>query len=56
MWGYIPIIPGLGRIRQENIEFEVSLGFIMKSCFKKTKDWRCSSVVEYLPSMPKTLD
>jgi hypothetical protein len=27
MWWYIPIIPALGRQRQEELEFETSLGY-----------------------------
>jgi hypothetical protein len=28
VWWYMPIIPALRRIRQENLKFEVSLGYI----------------------------
>jgi hypothetical protein len=31
MWWYMPIIPALGRLRQEDPELEASLGFIMET-------------------------
>jgi hypothetical protein len=33
----MPIIPALGRLRWEDHEFEISLGHITRSCFKKKK-------------------
>jgi hypothetical protein len=50
-----PVIPALGRYRQEDHEFEVSLSYIVKTLSKK-KGWKCSSVVESLPSIFKALD
>jgi hypothetical protein len=37
VWWFTPIIPTLGRLRQENHEFETSLGYIARpvSDFKK---------------------
>jgi hypothetical protein len=36
-WWYIPVIPALGRLRQEYHEFETSLGYRVRSCLKKRK-------------------
>jgi hypothetical protein len=30
------VIPALGRLRREDYKFEVSLGYIVKPCLKKT--------------------
>jgi hypothetical protein len=35
--GHIPIIPELGRLRQEELEFKISLGYIMRLCLKINK-------------------
>jgi hypothetical protein len=32
----LTIIQALGRLRQEDCEFEVSLGYIERNCLKKT--------------------
>jgi hypothetical protein len=34
-WWYIPIIPALRRLRQEDCEFKTSLGYIVKLYLKK---------------------
>jgi hypothetical protein len=36
VWWYTPVIPALGRIRQENHEFEGSLVYTVRPCLKKT--------------------
>jgi hypothetical protein len=33
----MPVIPALGKLRQEDCKFEVSLVYIMRSCLKQTK-------------------
>jgi hypothetical protein len=46
LW-YMPIIPTLGSLRQENQEYEASLGYIVRLCLKnkpttnKTKQNKC---------------
>jgi hypothetical protein len=32
----MPVILALRRLRQENLEFEASLGYITRACLKKT--------------------
>jgi hypothetical protein len=38
-WWYLPVIPAFERLKQENQdhEFKASLGYIARSCLKKTK-------------------
>jgi hypothetical protein len=31
----MPVIPALEKLREENLEFEVSLGYIVRCCLKK---------------------
>jgi hypothetical protein len=35
---HIPVIPVLGKLRQEGCEFKGSLGYIAKPCLKKRKN------------------
>jgi hypothetical protein len=37
VWWYTPVIPALEKLRQEDLKFEVSLGYIVISCLKKKK-------------------
>jgi hypothetical protein len=34
----MPVIPALGRLRQEDPEFDTILGYIAKPCLKNKKD------------------
>jgi hypothetical protein len=38
VWWCTPVIPALGRLRQENYKFKVSLGYTERICLKKPKD------------------
>jgi hypothetical protein len=35
---YVLVIPAFGRLRQEDLKFEVSLGYILRLCLKKSKN------------------
>jgi hypothetical protein len=35
MWWFTPVIPALGRLRQEDIEFQASLDCIARLCLKQ---------------------
>jgi hypothetical protein len=34
-WWHMPLIPALRRLRQEDREFPVNLGYIVETCLKK---------------------
>jgi hypothetical protein len=34
VWWYRSVILALGRLRQEDMEFEISLGYVVRSCLK----------------------
>jgi hypothetical protein len=34
-WWYTPVIPGLGRLRQKDHEFEATLGYVVRLCLKQ---------------------
>jgi hypothetical protein len=37
-WWYSPVISALGRLRQENSKFQVSLGYMERPCLKSNKN------------------
>jgi hypothetical protein len=37
VWWYRPIIPALKRLRQEDLEFQFSLHYLVGRCLKKKK-------------------
>jgi hypothetical protein len=40
VWWYTPIIPALGRLRQEDQKFEGSLGYTERDRVKRYITWR----------------
>jgi hypothetical protein len=36
-WWFTPVIPGLGRLKQEDHKFKVSLDYKVRPCLKKEK-------------------
>jgi hypothetical protein len=36
-WQFMPLIPALGRLRQENGEFKASLSYKVRPCLKKPR-------------------
>jgi hypothetical protein len=61
VWWYTPIIPELGRRRQENHEFKASLDYMVSPCLKKPTDvaqWQstslgCASPWVWYPALKK---
>jgi hypothetical protein len=50
VWGYTPIIPALGRLRQEDCGFRASLGSIVRPCLKMythTEEMQTKTTVRY---------
>jgi hypothetical protein len=37
VWWYTPVIPAVGRLQQEDLEFEGSLGYISKTLSQKNQ-------------------
>jgi hypothetical protein len=37
VWWCMPVIPALGRLRQEHLEFKASLSYLVRSYLKKIK-------------------
>jgi hypothetical protein len=33
-WQYMPVIPALRRLRQEDLEFKAMLGYVLRLCLK----------------------
>jgi hypothetical protein len=57
-WWYTPAIPALRRLSQEDLEFKVSLGYIVRPCLKKNQgyDKSTASIIlngEKLKPFPK---
>jgi hypothetical protein len=44
-WWFMPIIPALERLRQEDCEFQVSLGYIARPVTKFFKRWGISRML-----------
>jgi hypothetical protein len=38
VWWFTPVIPALRRLRQDNHEFKVILGYVTRSCLKKEEE------------------
>jgi hypothetical protein len=47
-WWSTPVIPVLGRQRQEDPEFKVSLNYIVRPCINKQKDANINTAIDYL--------
>jgi hypothetical protein len=54
VWWLLPIIPVLGRLKQEDCKFKANLGYTEKHCLKKRKEGKekegLSSVFSCSPS------
>jgi hypothetical protein len=50
------LIPELGRLRQEDHEFKVSLGYITRPCLKKVKKSRSLSMEAHICQVEECID
>jgi hypothetical protein len=50
---YTPVIPALGRLRQEDLEFKGSLGYTVRLCLRKEKKKRNSPSQKALELWPQ---
>jgi hypothetical protein len=55
VWWYITVISALVRLREEDLEFKPSLGYIVHKNKKKKRAWFIWHMVEGLTSKHKTL-
>jgi hypothetical protein len=60
VWCYMPLIPAFGRLRQEDLEFEANLSYIVSVSKKKKKNQTRSigrdQIIEMFVDSIKNLD